>query len=1218
MDINVLNEFVWGKERSKSLSHSGSGNETSEGKSFPATRSDGFFQRIYQQAATGIAITDWLGVLQECNPAYSALLGYTEEELRSVDFASLVHPEDREANLAQIRRLQAGEISSFDIENRYLHKNGAPVWVHKFVSVLPGENGEPGHLIALVTNTTGRHHAEQRASEARLRLALEASDAGTWSWDARTNQTQWDERYGSMYGISGETPRHETWVARIHPEDRPRVLARINEVRNTPGDDIWNVEFRAIRPDGIVIWMHGLGRAARDAKGQLLSLSGINVDITERKRREANSAFSAEVTAVLSKLSTLDEIMQAFGPRIAGFLKVSSVHYWDVDDDRNEWRLHSIWAASDAPALPALVHLGDYLTDDIIRAIRAGETTVIRDTETDPRVDSMAARAIKQRTAVVVPFLQRGKLRFVLSLSDQNPRNWHEDEIELIKEQANGIFPLLERARAEEALRESEQRYRRLAEQVFDGIFVTDSQGRYEDANRAGCEMFGYTLEELKTLTVRDVIAPEELQKLPEQFQHLASGQVVRSDWRFKRKDASVFTGELVCRQFSDGRLQGIVRDITERKTAELAVRASEQQLQSYLDHAGEGIYVMESESGRILNANNHAVQMLGYSRDELLKLCAADIESAHPPPGNHAFQQQAIQEVVAVEGIHRRKDGSTFPVEIRLTSLSPAQPHLVLALVRDITERKRIEEELKAANVFLDAIIENIPLMLFIKESQSLRFVRLNRAAEDLLGWPKQTLIGKNAYDYWPNEQADFFVEKDRETLKSGSIVDIPEEPIQTRYRGVRILHTKKVPVLDTTGNPIYLLGISVDITERKRIEKEQRFLADVNVALSSSLEYEQTLVTLARLVVQNIADWCAVDVMDEQGQLSRLKVASADPDQAALCTVLEQMPPDRDLPHLMRSVIESKRPIVVEHVTLQYIESLAQTPEHLQALLATGTTSLVAVPLLMRGQPLGALVFTSSTPSHVYGQSDLRLGEALAERAAIAIENATLYRASVRATQLRDQMLSIVAHDLRNPLATILIQASAQKRRSPELERRSQKPAEVINRAAKRIDRLIQDLLDVALMEAGQLTIERSRQSAGGLIVEAADMQRPLASSSSLELRVQVDPHVPEVWGDRDRLLQVFENLIGNAIKFTEAGGRITVGAASRGDEVAFRIADTGCGIESENLGRIFDRFWQASRAGRRGAGLGLPITKGIVEAHGGRIWVESAAVPFSSRFP
>jgi signal transduction histidine kinase len=162
-----------------------------------------------------------------------------------------------------------------------------------------------------------------------------------------------------------------------------------------------------------------------------------------------------------------------------------------------------------------------------------------------------------------------------------------------------------------------------------------------------------------------------------------------------------------------------------------------------------------------------------------------------------------------------------------------------------------------------------------------------------------------------------------------------------------------------------------------------------------------------------------------------------------------------------------------------------------------------------------------------------------------------------------------------------------------------------------------LIQDLLDVALMEAGQLTIERAQLSAGGLIVEAVDMQRPLASSSSLALRVEVAPDVPDVPGDRDRLLQVFENLIGNAIKFTKTGGRITVGAASRNDEVVFWVADTGCGIASEDLSRVFDRFWQATKAGRQGAGLGLPITKGIVEAHGGRIWVESTAGSGSTFF-
>jgi signal transduction histidine kinase len=224
------------------------------------------------------------------------------------------------------------------------------------------------------------------------------------------------------------------------------------------------------------------------------------------------------------------------------------------------------------------------------------------------------------------------------------------------------------------------------------------------------------------------------------------------------------------------------------------------------------------------------------------------------------------------------------------------------------------------------------------------------------------------------------------------------------------------------------------------------------------------------------------------------------------------------------------------------------------------------------------------------------------------VAIENARLYRASVRATQLRDQVMGVVAHDLRNPLSTILTQVWAMERHGPEPERRSLKPLEVIQRAAKRMNRLIQDLLDVARMEAGQLTIERARLSAVELITEAVDMQKPLASSSSIELRVEVDADVPDVLGDRDRLLQVFENLIGNAIKFTKTGGRITAGAASRDDEVVFWVADTGCGIASENLPRVFDRFWQATRAGRKGAGLGLPITQGIVEAHGGRIWVES----------
>src|SRR5262249_13659666 len=219
-------------------------------------------------------------------------------------------------------------------------------------------------------------------------------------------------------------------------------------------------------------------------------------------------------------------------------------------------------------------------------------------------------------------------------------------------------------------------------------------------------------------------------------------------------------------------------------------------------------------------------------------------------------------------------------------------------------------------------------------------------------------------------------------------------------------------------------------DISDRSRIEREQRFLAEASVVLSSSLDYEQTLASVARLAVQQIADWCAVDLIDEHGSLRRLHIASADPDKAALHAALEQVPLDQERSFMLRSMIEGGRPVVIEHVTPQLLESIAERPEHLQALLATGVRSFMAVPLMARGQPRGMLLFGSSTVSRVYGQDDLRLAEALSDRAAMAIDSACLYRAAVQATQLRDQVLGVVAHDLRNPLSAIRLQARALKR--------------------------------------------------------------------------------------------------------------------------------------------------------------------------------------------
>jgi PAS domain S-box-containing protein len=208
----------------------------------------------------------------------------------------------------------------------------------------------------------------------------------------------------------------------------------------------------------------------------------------------------------------------------------------------------------------------------------------------------------------------------------------------------------------------------------------------------------------------------------------------------------------------------------------------------------------------------------------------------------------------------------------------------------------------------------------------------------------------------------------------------------------------------------------------------------------------------------------------------------------------------------------------------------------------------------------------------------------------------------AARQATQAREDMLGIVVHDLRNPLAAITALASVLQS-GPERE-----IGDEVAYAAGRMSRLIRDLIDLTLLEAGTFVIQQDRVPVGNILSVVVASQTPLASSASLTLRLDAAPDLSDLWADRDRLLQVFENLIGNAIKFTEAGGEITLGAKARDGEVLFCVADTGRGIKSENLPRVFDRFWRAPEAKRKGAGLGLAIVKGIVEAHGGRIWVQS----------
>jgi signal transduction histidine kinase len=270
----------------------------------------------------------------------------------------------------------------------------------------------------------------------------------------------------------------------------------------------------------------------------------------------------------------------------------------------------------------------------------------------------------------------------------------------------------------------------------------------------------------------------------------------------------------------------------------------------------------------------------------------------------------------------------------------------------------------------------------------------------------------------------------------------------------------------------------------------------------------------------------------------------------------------------------------------------------------------SYLSAPLVGRnGRTLGVIQLWGKKDGK-FSEGDQAILTQLAQMCSVALENARLYKAAQDATRARDDLVAIVSHDLRNPIHTITMAASFLLEVAPPDDRRlmSRRQIEVIQRSAHRANRLISDLLDVARIQAGGMAVEPVPVETASLVQEAVEAAAPLATGKKLRLERELPENLPDVCSDRDRILQVFGNLIGNAIKFTPEGGQITVRVENETQAVKFAVCDTGPGIPPEHLAHVFDRYWQAKSTAKLGTGLGLSIAKGIVEAHGGRIWVES----------
>jgi PAS domain S-box-containing protein len=506
------------------------------------------------------------------------------------------------------------------------------------------------------------------------------------------------------------------------------------------------------------------------------------------------------------------------------------------------------------------------------------------------------------------------------------------------------------------------------------------------------------------------------------------------------------------------------------------------------------------------------------------------------------------------------------------------------------------------------------------------------NPAAERIFGYRRDEVVGQPLDVLLPESARGAHhaqLEQFRESTADSRQMS-HREPIWGRRKSGELFPAEAAVSRLTVGGTTYFTAVLRDVTQLRRAEKEREallgrehaartaaeaaerrmaFLADASEILHSSLATEETFDALLHLIVPEHAICCVVDVVDATGRVRRAHVVHGDPAMQAYAARLGSYPREQTR-YLTRRAIEEGEPELVERVSDELLRSMAEDDDHLEILRGLELSSLVIVPLRAHGRVQGALVLARGPGATPYTQADLSLAQALALRAASALDNAQLYDQARRAVRARDDVLGVVSHDLRTPLSVIAMCANTLLREGFTEEAHDRETLETIQRSAHWAQRLIQDLLDVSAIEAGGLSLTRRPEDPRMLATRAILMYGELAAEREIDLVAELSDQLPAIDVDGDRIVQALGNLIGNALKFTPYGGVVRVRAASDGGQVRFSVADSGPGIPAEHATHVFDRFWTARRSERtRGTGMGLAIVRGIVDAHGGRVWLEPA---------
>jgi PAS domain S-box-containing protein len=1134
---------------------------------------------------------------------------------------------------------------------------------------LPAMYGHPAIGIVMFQDVTRLKQIEAhlRQTEERLQLALSSAQMVAWDVDLETEQVVCSPNAEEIWGMQVGTT--EDFRALIHPDDRP--LFRQATEQSIAGNQTFAQEYRVIAADGEVRWLKDQGQVYLNASGQAVRMAGVSLNITERKQIEANreallaelqrkeqqQQFLIELNDAARTLQDSEEIVWQVVNATGKHFNVTRCTYGEIDAAQE----HVIVERDYCDGVISVVgkHHLDSFGADIIAELKQGKTIVVDDVNRDPRTAGAGAESfatIETRSLLCVPLVKRGRFVALLVLHHAMPRRWTADDAALMERIAEKTWLAVERSRAEAELRESEARLQLALNIGRMGTWEWDMQTdtiRWSAGHFTILGFQPYECEPSYELWASRVY-PDDLPTIQAKFQQAIQDHTeYHHEYRLRWPDGALRWVETRGQFSYDAQGQprqsiGAVIDITERKQAEEALHQALQKLNFHVENTPMAVVEWDRDF-RVTRWSAGAERILGWQAEEILGKTLTEIPfvyEADLEPVAEVCRRLICGEEPHILSYNRNytKDRAVVHCEWYNSSLKDESGQMtsILSLVLDVTDRKRAEQEreqllgrermarsqAEAAQQQLATIVDTSPVGLALLDSEQ-RFIAINEALAEINGASRDHHLGKSVLELF-GQSDPAVVEVIDQIYATGEPFISPSLPVNIPGRDDRrpgYYNVHYLPTVDSKQQIEGLLAYVVDVTERVKLERAQRFLAESSAVLASSLDYQTTLEQVAQLTVPELADWCTVHIVEEKGAVDQIAVAHVDPAKLAWAyQIRDQYPLDRQAERGAALTLRTGQSDLIPEIPDELLVHAAKDPEHLEILRQVGFSSVMTVPLRSQDRIIGVISFIAAESGRRYTAADLQLAEELAHRASLAIENAQLYQAAQRdrtkaeaANRIKDEFLAVLSHELRSPLNPILGWTRILRSRQLDAAKTDQ-ALETIERNAKLQSQLIEDLLDVSRILQGKLTLAVAPVNLVTTLEAAAETVRLAAEAKRISIQTTLKAIAGQVLGDTNRLQQVLWNLLSNAVKFTPAGGEVAITLEKADAYAQIQVRDTGKGIHPDFLPHVFDYFRQEDSTTTRqfgGLGLGLAIVRQLTELHGGLVWADSPGLGLGATF-